>query len=148
MTGLPIEETVRFGVRARDIANQTDTNSVMLDATPTDEVAPSFDGLVSVSGLANGTEAIFTLSWKPASDYSEPISYLVYEALSSGAPQGFPVATLTGATTVQLSNRIQGRDYFYIVRAQDAYGNSDNNSIEWKKNVPMHTGAANWELYD
>ena len=87
---------------------------------------PQFDGLVSAIGGAGSA----TLSWDAATDESEPITYSVYMAESSGA-QDFaaPVAT-TEELTIDISGLTICSEYFFVVRATDAAGNQESNTVE------------------
>jgi len=149
VTGLPLDVAARIGVRARDAANQTDANIVMLDATPVDDVAPTFEGLAMATGAQAGLNATITLEWDAAEDFSGPITYRIYESTTPGTLPG-PGTLVASVTTLthQLINRVQGQDYYYIVRAEDAEGNVDDNLVEWGIKVAVYTGVKNWANYE
>lgn len=95
-----------------------------------DIVAPAFAGLSSVTGCGGGC---LELSWTAASDAphnSTPISYRVYKSTVLGAFNfASPYAETTG-TTVQINSLINDTAYYFVVRARDALGNEDTNTVE------------------
>lgn len=129
-----------FVVRAEDAAGNEEQNSAELSATPTtpvDSTLPTFGGLVNVTDL--GTDGDVSLSWASAadpdsaecnSDPSIPLTYNVYVATISGG-QNFliPDQTVLG-TEAQVSGLQNGVHYYFVVRAQDAAGNEEQNTIE------------------
>ncbi len=96
-----------------------------------DTAPPSFGGIES----ATAYEGDILLEWTPATDISEPITYNIYEATSSGS-QNFssPSYSITD-TTMPISNYLVtglglGPTYYYVVRAEDSVGNEANNLEE------------------
>jgi len=86
--------------------------------------APGFDGVQSASYVRSRV----VLEWEPASDPHGPITYKIYRSES---------AELSNLTLVGTSWSLSypdydcepGKTYYYIVRAQDAAGNEDDNLI-------------------
>jgi len=100
--------------------------------TGADTTAPAFDGAKAAEGQAHA----INLTWEAAIDdvtQPEEIVYLVYQATQAGA-QDFtqpPVLeTAPGATSVVVGGLAVSTQYFYVVRARDAAGNTDLNSEE------------------
>ena len=105
--------------------------SQVLDRDP-----PIFDGLANAVGVsANSVQ----LSWQPAIDISEPITYLIYRSpISFGCGQtpnctvaqtfGNQIATTT-STTFTVSGLTGGQAYCFAVRARDATGLVDDNTV-------------------
>jgi len=93
----------------------------------TDTIAPTFAGLISATG---GSRAA-TLSWAAAADPNTPITYGVWMSTASfgGTITGEP-ALQTIATTLDVPNLTNGQEYFFVVRAQDAAGNRELNTVE------------------
>jgi hypothetical protein len=131
---LPINTRYYYVVRARDQAGNIDPNKIEVSATTpatSDMQAPTFAGLntASASGLS------ITLSWSAATDtVSQPaqITYLVYQATSAGS-QSFTMPSYTtaaGATSYTVTGLAPNTTYYFVVRAQDAAGNTDMNRIE------------------
>jgi len=131
VNGLNNGTLYRFIVRARDNASppNSESNSVELSGTPTDQVPPTFAG---ITGLTNGGSRSLIPSWNQASDTSTPISYNIYYGTSAD-----PAAILAGgvrATTTEtfklISGLTNGTTYYFIVRAVDRYGNEDTNTTK------------------
>jgi hypothetical protein len=102
------------------------------DASP-----PSFAGAVSATAYPSA----IGLAWEPASDdASSPaeIVYLVYQAESPGAQDfGQPVAiTEPGATSHVVGGLPISTTFYYVVRARDAAGNVDQNTVEVSVTTP------------
>ncbi len=125
-----------FVVRAVDAAGNADNNTVTVSAvTPpaaADTTPPTFAGVRSA--VASGPSSI-TLSWNAATDNTTPppgIVYQVWWATASPVPTGGAPAAQTGlgATTSLHAGASPGTTYFYVVRAVDAAGNADTNSVE------------------
>lgn len=75
------------------------------------------------------------LSWNPATDNVTPqgmIQYLIYRATTSGG-QDFNSPTYTppaGATSSTATGLAPETTYYFVVRAKDERGNTENNSIQ------------------
>jgi hypothetical protein len=96
------------------------------------DAPPSVDGVTS---LAPASDASLQVTWDPAlDDGTEPehIVYRVYVATSEG-DQNFARPTAVsppGATALVVANLRPNTEHFVIVRAVDAAGNEDDNSVE------------------
>jgi hypothetical protein len=133
VNGLNPEQTLYSVVRARDLIGHSDNNTTERNAqTLPDTSPPSFAGIVSAT--ATGTRTA-RLTWLPALDDASPASaiiYKVYQATTAGA-QNFnsPVATTAaGATQVVIGSLSPDQDYYFVVRAFDAYSNHDTSLVE------------------
>ncbi len=97
-----------------------------------DTEAPRFGG--ATRAVAVGPDAIDVL-WSPATDDEtapEEISYKVFVATESGM-EDFLLPDFNaprGATSLRLGNLEPATRYFIVVRAQDAAGNQDTNTVE------------------
>jgi len=97
-----------------------------------DDQPPEFNGLVSaVSG-----DQMVELSWDEAVDPSTPIAYNVYIAQTEG-DQDFttPIAS-TSTLSYDIPELENCAEYFFVVRAQDAADNEDDNTVE-KSAIPI-----------
>lgn len=118
-------------VRAQDQAGNRETNSVEVHFTTlSDTTAPTFSSLTSAT--AASTTSI-TLSWSAATDnYSaqSAITYLVYQsATSNGFSYTSPAYTTSaGATSYTVTGLTACQKYYFVVRAQDAAGNTAVNT--------------------
>jgi hypothetical protein len=122
------------GVRAVDATGTEDTNTVTLKGTTgSDTKPPTFAGL---KAAAPGGSGAVTLSWDAAQDDLTPagaISYLVFQGDGAGG-EDFTTPVLvsapgaTSATVTRLPDAKQAR--YFVVRARDAAGNTDENMVE------------------
>ncbi|MFO0579080.1 MAG: fibronectin type III domain-containing protein [Polyangia bacterium] len=131
---LAINTTYYFVVRARDEAGNIDGNTVEVSAkTPaiSDTQAPTFAGLTS----ATATSTDITLSWSAASDNvsaAADLVYSIYQATAAGT-QMYSTPTYTtapGVTSYKISGLLPNTTYYFVVRARDAAGNIDANTVE------------------
>lgn len=137
VTGLEGSTKYYFVVRSRDEAGNIDTNTKEVSATtPADKdtQAPKFAGLETAT--ANGTRV--TLRWTAATDNmstAAQIVYLIYQSdIAGGEKFATPsYTTQPGAVSYDVSGLAAGSTYYFVVRAKDAAGNIDTNSVE--KNV-------------
>jgi len=136
VTGLNPQTTYYFVIRAMDEAGNIDTNTVEKYAktlAPPDVTPPEFGGLVSATAVS--VSPWINLQWNPASDDQTPaagIVYLIYKATIAGG-ENLSVPTFTtspGATSFSVTGLSPGTRYYFIVRAKDAAGNIDSNTVE------------------
>jgi hypothetical protein len=122
-----------FVVRAFDEYSNHDTNLVeKLAHTNPDVTAPVFAGATSASGQSPTS---ILVSWSPASDdvaSAAQIQYQVYVATTAGGEvYTAPSATsAAGATSLLITGLTQNKQYYFVVRARDPYGNVDTNTVE------------------
>lgn len=133
--GLPVASTFFYVVRARDAAGNEDGNTAEVSATTPDtgdETPPTFAGLEAAVPVGSSS---MSLSWQPASDDVTPagdIVYQVYMAEVAGA-QDFSAPRLTtpaGANEALVQGLAADTTYYFVVRAADAAGNQDGNTVE------------------
>src|SRR5690606_10902989 len=97
-----------------------------------DAVPPTFKGCGEIADV--GAKSL-TISWEAATDdFSAPgdIQYEIYSAFSAGG-QDFaapPLATVKGATSIELKSLDAGKTYHFVCRARDPGGNVDANTNE------------------
>lgn len=114
-------------VRYRDADTGAGSPADKLASVTVDCQPPAFAGLAT----AEGGQSRVMLSWAPAED--DPGSSPRYDIFRSERPGGQdltqPLAstTLTHFVDIQVVN---GRWYYYVVRAVDELGNSDDNLVE------------------
>lgn len=140
VTGLSNGVTYYFVVRAKDSAGNEETNTVELSAMPTtpiDDTPPTFSGLVLASDARTG--GAVDLVWAAAtdpdliecnSDPSLPITYNVYYSTTSGGQTFLVPDASTPDTSIQITGLQDGVDYYFVVRARDAAGNEESNTLE------------------
>lgn len=131
-SALPQGQTYYYVVRARDSANNTETNIAELSQVLPDTQAPTFSGLASATGMAGGS---VQLNWSAATDNVTPGASLLYDIYFSTTPgtQNFASANYTsaaGASTYTATGLTQGVTYYFVVRARDVAGNRDANTIQ------------------
>jgi hypothetical protein len=103
---------------------------------------PTFSGVSSAA--ASGTDSI-TLSWSAATDASS-VTYDIFVSTTSGcynfgAP--FDTATASPHTVLGLA---PNTTYFFIVRARDADGNTDQNTVEASAKTLVSWSANVWPI--
>lgn len=140
ISGLTNGVSYFFVVRARDSVGNQETNTVermVIPTTATDSTPPEFAGLESAFDSRKGGSVILT--WSAAtdpnteecnSDPSEPISYFIYISTTPGSQNFLSPDGITQNTQIEISGLENGVTYFFIVRARDAAGNEENNTIE------------------
>jgi hypothetical protein len=131
---LLVSTTYYVVVRARDEAQNRDTNTVELSADTLDDTTPPvFAGLASAIAVS-GTSVL--LGWDPATDDNslpQAIEYDVYVATTPGGQLfGDPPAYTSpaGATVLAVGGLSPNTTYYFVVRARDEAGNRDANTVE------------------
>jgi hypothetical protein len=134
LTGLTPATTYYVIVRARDTRGNVDTNTVEKSATlGADTTPPTFGGATGVTG---GTSTSLTVNWLAASDAVTPASAIKYyvcmstlagSCSSSFVPTG---AAVTGVLSRTFTGLTPTTTYYFVVRAEDAAGNRDVNTVE------------------
>jgi beta-glucanase (GH16 family) len=123
-----VAPSLSAGAKSISVINPDGTTSTLANAVN------YLNGPASFAGLTNATPALVgaTLTW-PAAQGVSPFTYHVYEASSSGG-ENFSSPTLTTtnlSTFVSLSSGPTCTNiYYFVVRAVDACGNSDGNTVE------------------
>jgi hypothetical protein len=139
IAGLQNGITYYFVVRAEDAAGNEDDNLIersVMPTTPIDTLPPVFGGLDQVT--VDDDEGEITLIWVAGTDpddpecNTDPSTPIVYNIYVSESPTTFdfivPTAT-TGLTQYTISGLERGVEYFFIVRAEDAAGNEEENTV-------------------
>jgi len=167
-------QTYYYIVRAYDSRSGEDGNFVELSAVPPsgpDVSAPMFSGLQSVSAGVGCGETV--LSWTAGLEScSVPVTYDIYRATDPGfTPGPANLVATTFVTTYVDAALPPGVEHTYVVRARDAAGNTDTNSIHvtagagaldatvfetafepddagWSVVAPNDATAGNWEWGD
>ena len=107
---------------------------------------PNFAGLQRAFACTPGPQrpgqtTPFTLSWQPASDNLTPSAQIVYDIYlaSTAGREDFSAPTWTsapGATTFRTPGLASHGSFYFVVRARDAAGNEDHNTIEVRGSDP------------
>jgi len=121
-----------FKVNARERFNNIKNTTKIASATPDkniDNTPPAFTGLNTATAPNDGTRRII-LEWENASDESTPIRYNIYQSTTSNSQNLTNPTYSTQATSYTLTGLINGQTYYYIVRAEDAFGHEESNLIE------------------
>lgn len=104
-----------------------------MDVTP-----PVFAGVTSAAAALGQ----ITLNWNAATDDNTPTANIVYQVYQATSPMGQSFATPTattqpGATSYTVTGLAAATKYYFIVRARDAAGNIDKNTIEVTATTPV-----------
>lgn len=127
-------------------ALQPTSQACIIDLTP-----PTFGGLTL---LTRGALGQLRASWAAASDLSSPIRYEVY-VQAEPASNLFNTNNIALVTTALQADVFaladgsllqSGVKYFVGVRAIDAVGNRDNNTVNFFQTTPGITGATNAKI--
>ena len=117
-----------YVVRAQDDIGNIETNTNEATATADDTPPPSPSNLAA----APITEGGIQLTWTASVSETDVSQYNIYRATSSGG-QNYSSPTYTvsvGITSYTDSSATSDQTYYYVVRAQDAAGNTDSNTNE------------------
>ncbi|HLG18984.1 MAG TPA: fibronectin type III domain-containing protein [Bdellovibrionota bacterium] len=144
--GLSPETTYFFAVRACDGKGNCDTNSAQKSATTflssSDTTPPSFSGLVSATAINSNQ---IDLAWNPATDdvtSTGQIVYEIYRSTTSSITYSAPLATTSpGVTSFSATSLSADTTYLFAVRAKDAAGNRDSNTVVRSATTP--SGGSN-----
>ncbi|GAH80707.1 unnamed protein product, partial [marine sediment metagenome] len=120
--------TYYYVVRAQDNIGNIETNTNEAIATANATLPPSPSNLTAAPISGDGVQ----LTWTASSTETDVSQYNIYRAVSSGA-QDYSSPTYTvsvGITSYTDSSATSGQVYYYVVRAQDAAGNTDSNTNE------------------
>jgi hypothetical protein len=103
-----------------------------------DTTPPTFAGLLSATAI---DETHIALAWNPATDRATAPGTISYRVYVGAAPGGevFTQPMLTtpaGATGALLQGMLGGTTYYFVVRAVDAAGNEDSNTVEQSATTP------------
>ena len=121
-----------FVVKAFDAAgNISDTTKEIEGATGPDTTAPVFGGCTLAETIGASSVQVH---WAPASDdttLAKDITYQVFAADASGG-QNFsePAGEFTDATSGLVEGLNSDTQYYFVCRAVDKHGNSDENTSE------------------
>ncbi len=127
-----------FVVRAVDEAGNEDSNSAEKSASTPDTTPPEFPGVTYVQAR---TSHELLVEWKPGYDAGTPEAQLKYNVYVSDTEGGEDFSTPTavsqpGASSVVVSGLSPLTYYYAVVRAVDANGNEETNTIERSDKTP------------
>jgi hypothetical protein len=120
------------------VGNSTTDNSTSLTL---DNTAPPSPTNLLATALAAGS---IQLTWTLSSSEADVSRYNIYRALTSGG-QNFsnPLDYVSkGTATYTDTSTTSGTTYYYVVRAQDAAGNTDTNTNEASATAGITTGPS------
>jgi hypothetical protein len=131
--GLTPDTLYYFVVRAQDSAGLMDMNSVETSTTPMlDTAAPVFAGATEAKSVGDNSVEV---SWDAATDDLTPPAGIAYTITWSTSAKAAPDGTLglltqPGVTSAVVSNLPNpSSKYYFTVRARDAAGNTDDNTV-------------------
>ncbi len=121
-------QTYYYVVRAQDAAGNIETNTTEVSATSSGTGPPAPTALTALAIAAGSIRLDWTLS-SPETDVAQ---YNIYRAITSlGQDYDSPLTNVsTGTSTYTDTSTTDEETYYYVVRAQDAIGNSETNTNE------------------
>lgn len=124
-TGLTNGVPVFYTVRAANGSDQESGNNAQVTATPTDQTPPTFAGIKSITeyGMPG-----YRVKWDVAVDNSAPVTYKIYTGTSLATINWTTPAATTTDTKYDLKVPL-AQDVFIAVRATDAVGNQETNTV-------------------
>ncbi|HDS30820.1 MAG TPA: hypothetical protein ENN67_07225 [Firmicutes bacterium] len=138
LDGLSDSITYYIGVRAMDSLGNEEKNTVQKTGIPSNP--PVWDTTVGITA-ANAQDKAVQVLYGTASDPQVPVTYNVY--WSDSSPIDFDTADMindTGSPTI-VPNLDNFKTYYFAVRAIDAVGAEDDNTVE-KSAIP--NGPPEW----
>ncbi|GAI27234.1 unnamed protein product, partial [marine sediment metagenome] len=117
-----------YVVRAQDAAGNIEANTTEVSATASGSGPPAPTGLTAAA-IAGGS---IQLDWTLSSPETDVAQYNIYRAVNSGEQNyASPLTNVSaGTSTYTDTTTTDGVTYYYVVRAQDAVGNTESNTNE------------------
>jgi protein-tyrosine phosphatase len=110
------------------------------------DTTPTFDGLTYVTYQ----DGVFRLVWSPAHDDCTKPGAIAYDVFESDTPDidsfdfSSPIASPVGVTGIDISGLDTQRQHYFVVRARDKHGRSDDNVAEQADRLLRLTGMPNF----
>ncbi len=123
-TNLTNGMTYWYTVRTEDRFSNEDANGNTKSVIPSDSTPPSFNGLNSAEDQESGSSVL--LEWNEATDFSGDVKYNIYRGVSSVDTSSPEVTGIMSTQYVDVG-LVNGKIYYYIVRAEDQHDNEDSN---------------------
>ncbi|MCD6579942.1 MBL fold metallo-hydrolase [bacterium] len=95
-----------------------------------DDTPPIFAGIEDVYDTQRGGELAIDFSDGTDADGSYPLTYNIYMSTFSNGENYSNPQVSSDTHPAFISNLLIGTTYFFVVRAEDLYGNEDTNTIE------------------
>lgn len=121
-------QTYYYVVRAQDAAGNIEANTTEVSATSSGS-GPSAPTALTATAITAGS---IQLNWTLSSPETDVVQYTIYRAINSGEQNyASPVTNVSaGISTYTDTTTSDGETYYYVVRAQDAVGNTESNTNE------------------
>jgi len=116
-------KTYSYLVRAVDIHGNQEGNVNWTSIMSLDTLPPAPPSNLTARARSGGS---IELSWQPSGERG--VTYSIYRAMSKDPANASLIAS-TNLTTYVDSKLINGREYFYLVRARDSAGNEERNEV-------------------
>jgi len=124
ISGLDIDETYSYTVRAVDDSGNWRGIGIVDDALTTDQLAPRFDkDSVEAQDTIEGKRV--RLTWDAAEDLSGPVVYNIYYSTNDAFVPGVDTLLRGGFQGTEYTAEVPQNDvrYYFIVLAEDSWGN-------------------------
>ena len=128
LSSLSYYRAVAYGMEGGEATRGVEGEAVLIP----DFVPPEWTDTVGVASVEATADNELTVSWGAATDArSEPVTYNLYYSMQTPVNPGSSavVRGISGLSRT-LTNLSGGQEYFFIVRAEDAVGNEDTNTVE------------------
>jgi hypothetical protein len=131
VTGLTNGTPYYFLVQAEDSLGNESTNpeeAGPIAPTAPDTTPPTFGGVTGATDA--GTGGTVDLTWNAATDPSTPITYNIYVSTSTPVSTASAYTTSSSGTGDSVTGLTDGTPYYFLVQAEDSFGNESTNPEE------------------
>ncbi len=146
VSGLTNGQQYWFAVRAEDSTGLEDTNTNELTATP-EEQPPVWNDTIGIQEAVSDNHKV-TVTYGTASDPDTPVTYNVY--YQAGGMVDFdtsPKLEAQPGSPTEINGLTNGQEYYFAVRARDATGMEDTNTVQLPATPAYDNKPPTWDEF-